>query len=505
MEGRQTLQGRREREGRQAAKAGEGEKTPPFYRGSEDGKRAEGGPGPPSLGLGQAQTAPSPGSVGSGAARGAVGLLGGEDGGGGSYICQLDGNMSCSTSMDSEEEGEQGEEEDKEQEEVRPAPATIPVQLGHRPAPLPGDLRAPVLRTVLRSNKLVDALSAPRISLYNVRSAWSKWDSIAEDIEMRSTDISILTEVWQKEENKRHQKCIESMLELRGIKYVSTPRPGAQRGGGVALACSQERFTLSKLNILVPKPLEACFALVKPKNPTGKSNKYIFCSFYSPPRSRSNNKLSEFLAATLGTLRTEHPGARVILGGDVNDMRLGLLLSLDPTLRQVVQGFTNKNHDKTLDVLLMDCADIYQQPSILPPMTVDKGKVGKDSDHMGVEALPRTNLASKGSQMRREVHVQPFPESGLAQFGLTLLSEDWGGLEGAVDSADMVDRFETRSALIVSRQFPTKTVLVSTQDLPYFTEELRLLKRRRQRAYKKGKRSENYLKCKAAFEKKEGL
>ena len=112
-----------------------------------------------------------------------------------------------------------------------------------------------------------------------MRSAWSKWDSIAEDIEMRSTDISILTEVWQKEENKRHQKCIESMLELRGIKYVSTPRPGAQREGGVALACSQERFTLSKLNILVPKPLEACFALVKPKNPTGKSNKTYSARF----------------------------------------------------------------------------------------------------------------------------------------------------------------------------------------------------------------------------------
>ena len=247
MEGRQTLQGRREREGRQAAKAGEGEKTPPFYRGSENGKRAEGGPGPPSLGLGQAQTAPSPSSVGSGAARGAVGLLGGEDGGGGSYICQLDGNMSCSTSMDSEEEGEQGEEEDKEQEEegdkvkeqeedkeqeeAMTVPALIPVQLGHRPAPLPCKQRTPVRRTVQRSNKLVDALSAPRISLYNVRSAWSKWDSIAEDIHMRATDISILTEVWQKTENKRHQKLIESMLEMKGIKYVSTPRPGAKRGG----------------------------------------------------------------------------------------------------------------------------------------------------------------------------------------------------------------------------------------------------------------------------------
>ena len=120
----------------------------------------------------------------------------------------------------------------------------IPVQLGHRPAPLSCELRNPVRRTVQQSNKLVDALSAPLISLYNVRSAWSKWDSIAEDIDMRSTDLCILTEVWQKKENKHHQKCIESMLEMRGIEYVSTPRPGAKRGGGVALACSEERFLL---------------------------------------------------------------------------------------------------------------------------------------------------------------------------------------------------------------------------------------------------------------------
>ena len=42
----------------------------------------------------------------------------------------------------------------------------------------------------------------------------------------------------------------------------------------------------------------------------------------------------------------------------------------------------------------------------------------------------RTNSAPKGSQLREEVRVQPFPESGLAKFGITLLTEDWGILEG---------------------------------------------------------------------------
>ena len=381
----------------------------------------------------------------------------------------------------------------------------IPVQIGHRPPCFPPEPRTPVRRTVARSNKLVDALSAPRVTLYNVRSAWSKWSSISEDIDMRDTDVCFLTEVWEKSENKRHQAAIESMLELQGVKYVSTPRPGVRRGGGTALACKEERFHISKLNIQIPRPLEACFALVKPKNPTGKTNKFICCSFYAPPKSKFNNKLAEFLAATLGTLRTQHPGARVILGGDINNMKLGLLQALDPTLKQIVRGVTNKNQDKTLDVILMDCQDLYQQPAILPPMCVDEGKTGKDSDHNGVEALPRSNLEREGGDLRQRLVVQPFPESGLLRFGSQLMEEDWSKLESIQSTTEMVEVFEARSKELVDKQFPLKTVWVGPQDLPYFTEELRKLKRRRQRAYRKGRKSVQYKKAKEQFEAKKLL
>ena len=164
-------------------------------------------------------------------------------------------------------------------------------------------------------------------------------------------------------------------------------------------------------------------------------------------------------------------------------------------MKQIVRGVTNKNQDKTLDVIIMDCQNLYQEPSILPPMTVDSGKVGKDSDHNGVEALPRTNLAPEGSRMREEVRVQPFPDSGLAQFGCALLLEDWSILEGEQTSTSMVALFESHSEFLVNKQFPFKTV-------PYFTEELRLLKRRRQRAYRNGKRSRKYQEAKRQFEEK---
>ena len=77
-------------------------------------------------------------------------------------------------------------------------------------------------------------------------------------------------------------------------------------------------------------------------------------SFYSPPKSKFRNKLAEFLVFTIRKLRTEHPGCQVILGGDRNDMEIDLLCRLDPTLKQLVRGVTNKNKDKVLDVIYTD-------------------------------------------------------------------------------------------------------------------------------------------------------
>ena len=60
--------------------------------------------------------------------------------------------------------------------------------------------------------------------------------TVALDIIERESDLIFLTEIWQKEDDKKHQSKIEEMFQLHGIKYISTPRPGARRGGGAALA-----------------------------------------------------------------------------------------------------------------------------------------------------------------------------------------------------------------------------------------------------------------------------
>ena len=108
-----------------------------------------------------------------------------------------------------------------------------------------------------------------------MRSLVPKIVNFSLDMDERSVDISFLTEIWEKLENKKHQFRLEELFEMNGIKYISTPRPGAQRGGGAAIAVRLEKFAISNLNIPILKSVEVVWGLLKPKVTTGKINTII--------------------------------------------------------------------------------------------------------------------------------------------------------------------------------------------------------------------------------------
>ena len=112
------------------------------------------------------------------------------------------------------------------------------------------------LKTIRRDNKTVQCLSLPVVSNYNMRSIFPKLDSYAEDFHEREIGLSFLSEIWEKSLNKKHQYKLEEMFETKGIIYISTPRPGLKRGGGVAIAANPSKFSLAKLNVQIPHQLE---------------------------------------------------------------------------------------------------------------------------------------------------------------------------------------------------------------------------------------------------------
>ena len=164
----------------------------------------------------------------------------------------------------------------------------IPAFWGNRPEKSWAARLQATRKILRRDNRSIEALTLPKILNFNMRSLFSKIQNFSEDMLEREGDISFLTEVWQKEENKKHQQKIEEMFEMCGIRYISTPRPGTQRGGGAAIAVWTKKFTISKLNIAIPKSAEVVWGLLKPKVMTGNISTIIVCWFYSPPRLRKN-------------------------------------------------------------------------------------------------------------------------------------------------------------------------------------------------------------------------
>ena len=379
-------------------------------------------------------------------------------------------------------------------------PSFIPVMLGYRPKK-ETIRRYPAVRQVIRrENKCIQALSLPTILSYNMRSIWGKIRSLAEDMHEREGEICFLSEVWEKQENKKHKQKIVEMLEMSNISYISTPRPGAKRGGGAGIAINTDRFSVTKLDITIPKPLEIVWAMLRPIEHTGVIRRIILCSLYSPPNSKKNILLIDHISLTYNCLKTQYPDAAILISGDKNDLDEKKILALNSDFRQLVSSNTRQN--KILTILITDLQSYYHNPIIIPPVPVDVPGQGVPSDHCGVLAMPVTSGNSERKADVRKVTIRPLPDSLVTKFGSTIVSEDWSFLEPDMTSTELVNLFENHTKKMVEDIFPEKSVTISNWDKPFMTEELKKLRRQRQRVYRKGGRCKKYLDLKLKFDNK---
>ena len=397
-------------------------------------------------------------------------------------LTQLDGNVSLNSSLSINETEK------------------IQVHTGYRPKKEAFLRPHHSRKTLKRNNKTIQALTLPRISSYNMRSIFGKIGNFSADMNDRSTDISFLTEVWEKKENKKHQFKLEELLERGGIKYISTPRPGAQRGGGAAIAVRTENFFITKLNIPIPKSVEVVWGLMKPKIITGKISVIIVCCFYSPPRSRKNRALLDHITHTLQELRTSHPQAGVVISGDRNNMDMAALLQVDPSLRQIVCNPT-RGH-RLLDIILTNLHTYYNIPEIIPPIPPDIIGKGVPSDHRGVFVKPHTQSTVPHKTSRVKKNIRPIPESLLPVFGEKLKTTDFSSILSEENSSKIVEKYQEKFQKIVTETFPLKTITISSQDQVWFTEELRAIRRTKMREYEKHGKSQKYCDLQEKFDKK---
>ena len=308
--------------------------------------------------------------------------------------------------------------------------------------------------------------------------------------------MAFLCEIWEKSENKNHKFQIEKMLEEDGLAYISTPRP---RGwGGAAIIVNQQKFTLEKMNISIPHNLEIVWGLLKPKSETAKFKKIIVCSFYSPPNSRKNIKLTDHIISTLQMLNTKYKDCPMILGADKNSMNIGPILNCGLRLTQVVDLPTRQG--VILDVIIMNTPQYYNSPIIIPPVPCDDPNEGKPSDHSVPLCIPHTDRSNPPLRRYRMVTYRPLPESCVRQFGAWVTSENFSQIKDDLSTDEHAMALGNLLIAKLDEFGPTKTTKISSRDKAWINAELKVLSRRKQREYLKKGKSDKYNKLAEQFD-----
>ena len=110
----------------------------------------------------------------------------------------------------------------------------------------------------------------PTVSVSNMRSLLPKVNNFKNDILEREISLALLSEVWEVKGKKKHKFEIEKMLQIDGLKYISTPRSFNKRGGGCAVVANLQHFSMEKIDVLIPNSVEVVYGLLGARSPSAK-------------------------------------------------------------------------------------------------------------------------------------------------------------------------------------------------------------------------------------------
>ena len=99
------------------------------------------------------------------------------------------------------------------------------------------------------------------------------------------------------------------------------------------------------------------------------------------------------------------------------------ILTANGAIKQVLSVPTRKS--AILEVILTDLATLYYPPTSQPPLEVDQGKSGSNSDHNVVIFSPRTNSQFKKDRIKTTIKHRPLPQSKIQDFGQELVPHSW--------------------------------------------------------------------------------
>ena len=250
--------------------------------------------------------------------------------------------------------------------------------------------------------------------------------------------------------------------------------------------------------------MEAVWCVLTPKNITNDSKiqRIACCALYCKPKSNRKTLLLDHISDAFNILSTKYGrGLHFILAGDTNDLKLDSILSLSPSLVQIVREWTRLDPPAILDPIIMTLSHLYQQPLCLDPLDADPDKNGVKSDHRIVISKPISILNNKCARQTRTIIVRPFPQSGIMKFKEWLIVQKWEEVFSAQSAHEKVESFQKMLVNKMNEIFPEKKRKIMSDVDPWISHKLNKLDRKRKRLYRKERRSEKWRNLEKLFKK----
>lgn len=383
---------------------------------------------------------------------------------------------------------------------------SIPVIINPRDnqeAPKPNKSNKHNVKTIKRSNKIVEALQLPTIMNVNPRSVYNKIIEFHTFVEEEGIECVFMSESWE-----RPDKPLEEIIELPNFTIISNPHQRKGIGGRPALIINTEKYTVKNITqslIEIPWGVEAVWAILTPKliMNNSKIKKIALCSFYSKPKSRMKSVLLDHINQAFNIISSKYGDeTHFIIAGDSNDLKLENILNLSTQFKQLVKEPTRLNPPRMLDPIITTLGSYYQTPIVLPPLDPDPDTNGVPADHLIGVMKPINNINSQASRAFKHIKVRPITQLGLKNLQSWIENETWQKLL-SYESVDKKAELLQKTLLEkIDEYCPEKIRKISSDDKPWFTEDLKNLDRKKRREYRKNRRSSKYNQLKKLFDKK---
>ena len=131
----------------------------------------------------------------------------------------------------------------------------------------------------------------------------------------------VVAESWEREE-----LSLTDLLKMNNHKVLSYRRPkvknNRQPGGSCAIIYSENRFTVSGLEVNVPKGVEVVWSLFRPKSSLSSIQSIIIASIYVSPTSKHKSATIEHIIENIQLFRSKYKDVKFLLGGDLNNLKI---------------------------------------------------------------------------------------------------------------------------------------------------------------------------------------